>query len=448
MGLLDDAISQAAALADFRRTLHRSVFTARADSLTDLSDAVLTHSGRVDSLPELSLEAAFRRQFPSVYDALANGRIDRGALERLLTAAAARQGGPPVFALDESAHPRRDAETLPERELVSISVGDRHLGCPGFWYSTLAQVDPTGPPWAAPVSARRSAPGADRLAAACTQVREVLAGLPDALLVCDAGYPPGRMVALLSGAPIALLVRVRSDRVLYRAPTARPAGALGRPRRYGERLEMASPGLLPPPDESAEGTDRHGRPVAVAAWHEVTAKPNRASPAVTGSVLLVSVGDGRMLPLRLFWSRADASSARPDLLGCALAYLARFDIEHLFRFLKRTLGWRAPALGDPAAVDRWTSVLLACCAQIALARPLAAGDRLPWQRPVDPARLSPGRVRQQFSRILAIVGTPAGAPKPVTPGRGSAAGRKRRLRKRQEVSRRGPPRPDPRRPAA
>ena len=76
----------------------------------------------------------------------------------------------------------------------------------------------------------------------------------------------------------------------------------------------------------------------------------------------------------------------------------------------------------PAAADRWTWLIIACHAQLRLARRLAADIRLPWQRPCPPGRLTPARVRRDFRNIRAIAGSPAGAPKPGKPGPGRPPG--------------------------
>ena len=47
--------------------------------------------------------------------------------------------------------------------------------------------------------------------------------------------------------------------------------------------------------------------------------------------------------------------------------------------------------------------------QLWLARPVVADQRLPWERPQPPERLSPGRVRRAFSGLLPTLGTPAQA---------------------------------------
>ena len=81
------------------------------------------------------------------------------------------------------------------------------------------------------------------------------------------------------------------------------------------------------------------------------------------------------------------------------AFLRRFDIEHTFRFFKQVVRLDPPRLRDPAAADRWTWLILACYAQLYLARHLAADIRLPWQQPCPPGRLTPARVRRGFRSI-------------------------------------------------
>jgi len=63
--------------------------------------------------------------------------------------------------------------------------------------------------------------------------------------------------------------------------------------------------------------------------------------------------------------------------------------------------------------------VLAASTQLRLARQLACDQRLAWERPRPPGKLSPYRVRRGFSRLLCALGTPASAPKPAgrSPGR-------------------------------
>ncbi len=101
-------------------------------------------------------------------------------------------------------------------------------------------------------------------------------------------------------------------------------------------------------------------------------------------------------------------------------------LEHTFRLFKQVLGWTAPKLRGLAAADRWTWIVIACQAQLRLARPLAADLRLPWERPAPPGRLTPAPVRRGFRNIHATLPCLAGAPKPGKPGPGRPPGTKNR----------------------
>jgi hypothetical protein len=116
------------------------------------------------------------------------------------------------------------------------------------------------------------------------------------------------------------------------------------------------------------------------------------------------------------------------------AYLRRFDIEHAFRFFKQVLGWTRPQLRDPAAAGRRTWLVIACYAQLRLARNLAADLKLPWQPPCPPGRLTPARVRRGFRNIRQTLPGLAAAPKPGKPGPGRPPGsRNRRPATRHDV---------------
>jgi len=99
-------------------------------------------------------------------------------------------------------------------------------------------------------------------------------------------------------------------------------------------------------------------------------------------------------------------------------------LQHTFRLFKQVLGWTVPKIRDPAAADRWTWLIIACYAQLRLARPLASDLRRPWERPAAPGRLTPARVCRGFRNIRAKVHCPAGAPKPGKPGPGRPPGAK------------------------
>ena len=109
----------------------------------------------------------------------------------------------------------------------------------------------------------------------------------------------------------------------------------------------------------------------------------------------------------------------PNLAAVWQASVARYAIAHTFRFFKQTLKWTTPKRRAPAAADRWTWLLVLAFVQLRLARDQVGDARLPWQRPVPPARQTPARIRRGFSPLLAQLGSPASVPKPCgrSPGR-------------------------------
>jgi len=130
--------------------------------------------------------------------------------------------------------------------------------------------------------------------------------------------------------------------------------------------------------------------------------------------------------LWLWW--AGPAGHSPDLDLCWCAYIRRFDIEHILRFAKNTLGWTTPGLRLPEQADRSTWLILAACTRLRLARGLIAGQRLPWERPRDPQKLTFIRIRRGFRTLATHLGTPANPPKPSRAGPGRPKGSLRRPR--------------------
>jgi hypothetical protein len=94
--------------------------------------------------------------------------------------------------------------------------------------------------------------------------------------------------------------------------------------------------------------------------------------------------------------------------------------------IKQTLGWTRPELRTPEAANRWTWLIVAAHTQLRLARPLAADLRRPWERPAEPGRLTPARVRRGFRNLRPNLPCPARAPEPNRPGPGRPLGSKNR----------------------
>jgi hypothetical protein len=429
-----------AALRAFRIALH-ACFERRADALCELGDALLTAEA-VASLPYLSLQPPHRRGWGSVYDALAEGRLDVDAL-RVTLAQAPVTDCHPVYAVDLSVWPRGDAEASPERGFYYHP--SRHsAGQPivaGWAYQWLAQLSFTRDSWTAPLNVRRVHPSENTHTVAVEQITTLVAQRPRSaatpLFVFDAGYDSAQLTQALAAFPVALLVRLRADRCFYAdPPPATPSPQGGRPRKHGPKFACKDPTTWPAPTTERRVEDAQYGTVRVRAWAGLHPKqqnhPGRGTrktrPIVRGSVVLVEVGrlPARPYPPQVLWLWW-AGPGVPDLDLLWRAYVRRFDLEHTLRFCKQSLGWTTLRVRHPEQADRWTWLVVAAYTQLRLARPWIADRRLPWERPLAPGQLTPCRVRRALSALLPLVGTPARAPKPCgrSPGRpkGSRSGR-------------------------
>jgi hypothetical protein len=435
-------------LSRFRQEFYQCL-TARADALFELTDAVLCADGPVHSLVELSLVGEHRRGHGSLYAALARGRVD---IERLRWALAAvplprAADGRLVLAVDVTCWLRPEAHTSPERILChTYGRGkDQHLMIPGWPYSVVCALETGRSSWTAPLDARRLTPGTDTVTVTADQLRQTIdrliaaghwhPGDPDIWIVADAGYDGPRLSYLLADLPVAVLTRMRSDRVLRRAAPPHTPGTAGRPRRHGGEFVFGDTTTWGEPDViTVSDTRLYGKATA-RAWHRLHPRLTHRSawvaqtgalPIIEGTVIRLQIthlpSGAIPKPVWLWWSGTDATPTDVDRLW--QAFLRRFDIEHTFRLLKQTLGWTCPKIRTPQAADRWTWIMLAAYTQLRLARPLAADLRHPWEQPAPPQRLTPARVRRGFRHLRAQTTRPASAPKPSHPGPGRPAGRR------------------------
>ena len=342
-------------LAAFRDELY-GCFTARADALFELTDAVLCADGPVRSLPELSLAPVFRRGHGALYDALAAGGVDEDRLRDALVAALPA-GLPLMFAVDVSTYPRPDAECSPERSHCQNACrcdGERKT-IPGWPYSRVTGVDWGSSSWVYPVDAVRMAPGDDLTGATAGQVQALVARLEAAgragkpgqlvpMAILDCGYPAPALTEALAGVSVQLLIRLGDEKrpVFYAGPAPRPEGTPGRPARHGARYKLSESATWPPAGQVhiVGDSGRYGR-VEVRAWHHLHQKlqarghfDGRDRPEiVSGTVIQVKVEklpDGRK-PHKTLWLWWAAPAGTPcDLDVLWRAYLRRFDAEHGF----------------------------------------------------------------------------------------------------------------------
>ena len=408
-------------------------FGCRRDALFELVDALLT-APTVESPAHLSLVPTCQRRWGSLYEALNAGTMDLSQLEALV-AAYPLATETAWYAVDASVWPRCDAETSPERGYYPHPYRHSH-GQPivaGWNYSWLVQLPRRCSRWTAPLRVRRLTPGENPNAVASEQIHSWLGQAPPAapdaplpIFSFDAGYDAVQLSLALAEESICLLIRLRAGRCFYADPTAQPT--TGRPRRHGAKFVCADSTTWPAPTDQWSSDDPRYGHICLRAWSGLHPIPQRHAqrgtrgprPLVRGTLIRLEVDHlprptKAPEPLWFWW----AGPHPPDLAEVWQAYVARFSIEHTFRFFKQTLKWSTPKLRAPEAADRWTWLLILAYVQLRLARDQVADVRLPWQPPLPPDRRTPARVRRGFAQLLPHLGSPANGPKPCgrSPGR-------------------------------
>ena len=251
----------------------------------------------------------------------------------------------------------------------------------------------------------------------------------------DSGYDPVQVTR--AALPLDVLVRLRSNRVFFRAPG--PYQGRGAPRKYGDVFRLADPVTHGAPDASVTLADPQCGRVQVDAWRDLRAKGTADAPFTVVRVELERL-PRRAKPPAPLWLAWIGGELPADLGDLWRDYILRFTVEHGFRFLKQVLGWTTVRPRDPKAADRWTWLLALALWQLWLARSLVADQRLPWERPLPATQLTPGRVRRAFAGLFAQLGTPARPPKPRGKAPGRRPGHAPGPRSRHPVARRRPKR--------
>lgn len=425
---------QRSRLQQFRQAIYDQLFSRARDALFELLDALLVHPG-VTSFAELCLAAVFRRQWPSLYAALHDGRLDLDTLERLLIAQV-----PPaqdaVFALDSTLWPHRQAKTLPARQLYPLHGSGREI-VPGHAYSLLAWVAERGSSWALPVSTRRIVPtesavsvGVAQVQALC-QARQEQASGSRTVIAADGSYGNHGFLGPLKEAPCIVVARLRRDRVLYRAPGA--YGGRGRPRKHGERFAFQDAATWGEPAQSLEVEDAHWGQVRLRRWNGLHAQQDAATAF---DVVLIESHRERERPPAPVWV-ACLGGAAATVEEIWRWYDHRWAIEPSIRFRKERLQWTLPRLQDEARCDRWTAVVTLAQWELYLARDLVSDRPLPWQAPQRSK--TPGRVQAGLAAVLLGIGSPAAAPQTRGKAPGWPPGRPRQRGERHPVVRKSPP---------
>ncbi|MFN3308239.1 MAG: transposase [Anaerolineales bacterium] len=400
-------------LIAFRQEVYGRVFTARRDALFDVLDALLS-AGSVSSFAMLSQSERFRRKWPSLYAAVEDGRIDAEALRTLLIGQLPRQGLC-LFPLDGSSWPRPRSRVLKDLQHVYQASSDVNGGTVtvGYPYSLLEWCAEPHSSWSLPLDVRRIPSQKTAQAVGAEQVHELArlrADCPEALDIVLADGKYGNR-GFLQPLQVGVVVRLRSDRVLFRpAPPVSPPRR-GRPRKHGARFDFKNPATWDPPDEVVEFEDERYGQVRLERWNGLH---ERKAPELVYDGVRASVHRERQKPLPAVWfGWLSPPTLPPGIILTAStiwnAYVHRWPIEPSVRFRKESLGWTLPRFQHAETGDTWTLLVALAHCILFLARPIVEDTPLPWQK--SQTRLTPQRVRQSLKPIFALIGSPAREPK-------------------------------------
>lgn len=428
-------------LIEFRQALYAHVFLARRDALFETLDALLA-GGTFASFACLSQSERFRRRWPSLYQAVEDGRIDSEALRKLLVAQLPRSGVC-VFPLDSSAWPRPRSRVLEDLQYTyqassAVNGGTVTVGYP---YSLLEWCAEAHSGWSLPVDVRRISSCETAQAVGAAQIRSLAQARQDCvealdIVPADGKYGNVHFLRQVQGLRVGIVVRLRSDRVFYR-PAPPPSGRRGRPHKHGARFDCKDEQTWGEPEEVQEFEHvRYGK-VKVQLWNGLH---DRRAPEMVFSLLRAQVHLEKEKPPKAVWFLWLPPVQIPTSVSLTArtlweAYVNRWPIEPGIRFRKETLGWTRPRFQRAETGDTWTLLVAIAHWILFLARPLVQDSPLPWQK--KQSALTPQRVRQSLWTIFAQIGTPARPPKPRGKPPGWPKGRPRTPKERHEVVKKG-----------
>jgi hypothetical protein len=398
-------------------------FERGADALFNLADALLCES-QAQSLPELSMSPFFERQWPSVYEALEDGRINVEHLRALWVKAllSERAESEPIWiGVDRSNLSRADAQTSPDRTIIHLSnlpLVDKAIGI-GWTFSTVVLLPEQSSSWTpildqARVSSEQTAIG---VAIAQLQGLRPLFGNRRVIVLADRWYGTPQFLRACYELGYSVLIRLKSNRKLYGAPVRRhPRGA---PPKDGPLFQGKRPETQGVADEVSSQQQASGRKVEISRWDHLHFQQDRELDLSVIKVEREAATGSKRDPRVSWFVMLDAVI---PLSQVGQYYARRFSQEHGYRLLKQALLWNQVHVRTPEQFERWSWLVAVVMNQLYLARQLGHAVHRPWERTDRP--LTPQQVRRAMPSILLQLGTPA---RPCQP-RGKSPGRAKGFR--------------------
>jgi hypothetical protein len=403
-------------------------FERGADALFNLGDALLSES-QAQSLPELSLSPFFERQWPSVYEALEDGRINVEQVRALwVSILLAERADDQVIwiAVDGSNLSRPHAPTSADRTIIHLShlpLVDKPIGI-GWTFSTVVLLPEQTSSWTPILDQQRIASSQTAIEVAIAQLQALrpLFGTRQVILLADRWYGTPEFLRACHELGYSVLIRLKSNRKLYRLPVRthkRGASPKDGPLFQGKRPETHATA-----DEECSQSEQTGRTTRISRWNHLHFQQARDLDLSVIRVEREAATDTKRDPRVSWFVMLDEAVALPQV---AQQYRRRFSQEHGYRFLKQDLLWTCVHVRTPAQFERWSWLVALVFNQLYLARQLGLALHRPWEQTDRP--VTPQQVRRVMPTILSQVGTPA---RPCQP-RGKSPGRAKGFRPKPAV---------------
>src|SRR5947207_953954 len=409
-------------LKQIRQHLYESLERG-ADALFYLGDALLCES-QAQSLPELSLSPFFERQWPSVYEALEDGRINIEQLRAVWVSVLLAEHAENELlwiAVDGSNLARPDAPTSADRTIIhlpNLPLVDKPISI-GWTFSTVVLVPEQASSWTPILDQQRIASSQTAIEVAIAQLQALrpLFGSRQVILLADRWYGTPEFLRACHELGYSVLIRLKSNRKLYRVPVRthkRGASPKDGPLFQGKRPETHATA-----DEECSQADQTGRTTHISRWNHLHFQQARDLDLSVIRVEREAASDTKRDPRVSWFVMLDEAVALPQV---AQQYRRRFSQEHGYRFLKQDLLWTCVHVRTPAQFERWSWLVALVFNQLYLARQLGQALHRPWESTARP--VTPQQVRRVMPAILLQVGTPA---RPCQP-RGKSPGRAKGFR--------------------
>jgi hypothetical protein len=391
-------------LIEFRQQFY-ACLTKGKDAQFQLVDALLSNMS-IDSYAELSLSPLFERQWSSAYDAVENGQQQVDSLHALFCKHLP-DDAPLICPLDTTVWPHPQARTLSELmyEISPTKAARRHTAVVGHVYSLLGWSPQRGRSWCLGLTNERMTLDTNAIELGVQQVKQLVkrrqaAGATNLMVVpADGKYGTHLFLAPLQEQPqLAVVTRLRRDRVLYRPPPAYTGR--GRPRKHGDRFAFKDETTWETPGQDISFTDERWGQVRLRGWSNLHMRQDADTEFTAIYVEVRLEQEKRPKPIWLAYLGPHPQSIR----NAWLWFDHRWSIEPSIRFRKQKLHWTLPNFQTSDRCDRWSWLVEAAFWHLYLARNLVRDQPLPWQKPLT--KLTPTRTLRGMSRLFGKIGTP------------------------------------------